>query len=129
MIAIMLKLKCKTYLIWAKLSWVDLIWKLNDSGVYPWIYIYIYIYIYSFLVRWLPQGTLVPSFFSHLPPFFPFTCNLMWFIKLRLSAGISGYVWGVCECALVYMGVCGCARVSAGVGGIALVCMGVRWCV
>ena len=52
----------------------------------------------------------------------------MWFIKLRLSAGISGYVWGVCECALVYMGVCGCARVSAGVGGIALVCMGVRWC-
>ena len=35
---------------------------------------------------------------------FPFTCNFMWFIKLRASAGISGYVWGVqvCEWARVY---------------------------
>ena len=73
-----------------------------------------------------PQRTLVPSFFYlsiYLSSFslfvfglitmidhfkliqiFPFTCNFMWFIKLRASAGISGYVWGVqvCEWARVY---------------------------
>ena len=57
---------------------------------------------------------------------FPFTCNFMWFIKLRASAGISGYVWGVCICAWVCAGVHGCVWVCAGVHRCAQVCTGVR---
>ena len=74
-----------------------------------------------FLVRWSPQRTLVPSFFffylSLLFPIFPFTCNFMWIIKLRASAGISGYVRGVRV-----------ARVCAGVRRCAQACMGVARC-
>ena len=97
--------------------------------------------ISEFLVRWLLQRTLVPSFFYLSSPFFqifPFTCNFMWFIKLRASAGISGYVWGVCmcarvcasvrECAQVCMGVCRYARVCAGMHGCAWVCTSVPGC-
>ena len=88
----------------------------------------------QFLVRWSPQRTLVPSFFFFFylsSPFFqifPFTCNFMWFIKLRASAGISGYVWGVCMCPWVCVGVRGCAQVCTGVHGCVQVCASVRVC-
>ena len=50
------------------------------------------LYRIGFLVRWSPQWTLVPSFFISLSsPLFSNYCNFMWFIKLRASAGISGY--------------------------------------
>ena len=40
----------------------------------------------TFLVRWLFQRTLVPAFFFYLLSFafLLFTCNFMWFIKLRV---------------------------------------------
>ena len=85
-----------------------------------------------FLVRWSPQRTLVPSFFffylSLLFPIFPFTCNFMWIIKLRASAGISGYVRGV-RVARVCAGVCRCVQVCVGVHRHAWVWPGVRMCV
>ena len=60
----------------------------------------------------------------------------MLFIRLRVSAGISGYVWGVCRCVGVSAGVhtvmCGCRQVWAGLGGLGwcgrMVWVGVRWC-
>ena len=95
-----------------------------------------------FLVHWLPQWTLVPSFFFpsfFLSSIFPFTCNFMWFIKLRTSAGM----WGarrrarvsmdvlrcVQECAGVCPAMCSYARVCASVHVHALVCAGVWGCV
>jgi len=85
--------------------------------------------IQLFLVRWSPQRTLVPSFFyhimyHHLSPFFQitvFTCNFMWFIKLRASAGMCGVCAGVPKCAQVYTGMFGCEGVC--------VCADVCWCV
>ena len=88
----------------------------------------------NFLVRWLPQRTLVPSFFSFLSIFylssaiFPFTCNFMWFIKLRASAGMCGVCVGMRGCVRVCMGVRGCEWVCLGVSGCARVCVGVRKC-
>ena len=68
----------------------------------------------------------------------------MWFIKLRASAGISGYVWGcglcasvwgcarVCrgvrECAWVWAGMHRYARVWEGVHGCVQVCMDMHGC-
>ena len=54
------------------------------------------------------------------------TCNFMWFIKLRTSAGMCGVCTGVCGCALVCAGVCGCVRVCSGVLRCAWVCTGVH---
>ena len=78
-------------------------------------------------------------FFLLSSAIFPFTCNFMLFIKLRTSAGISGYVWGVQGCMRVCMGmrecawlcasVRGCGWVCAGVCGYARVCACVRMCV
>ena len=48
--------------------------------------------------------------------------------QVRASAGISGYVWGVCRCVRVSVGVqvcvgvCWCARECTGVPGYAQVC-------
>ena len=67
----------------------------------------------SFLVRWSPQRTLVPSFF-YLSFFFLaffilglFTCNFMWFIKFKQWAGMC---WGVHGCVRVGAGLPRCAR-------------------
>ena len=88
-----------------------------------------------FLVHWSPQRTLVPSFFYlsvylsiYLSAIFPFTCNFMWFIKLRASAGMCGICMGVCWCVWVCAGVLGCARVCSGVLRCAGVCVGVHGC-
>ena len=94
-----------------------------------------------FLVRWLPQRTLVPSFFffylSLLFPIFPFTFNFMWSIKLRASAGICGVCLGVFGCARVCAGVLRvcvwmCAQEWAGMPGCtwmcAWVCAGIWRC-
>ena len=42
--------------------------------------------------------------------------------------GISGYVWGVYEFALVCAGMHGCARGCVGVRVCAWICMGVHMC-
>ena len=62
---------------------------------------------------WLISPKLIISIY--LSAVFPFTCNSMWFIKLRASAGISGYMWGVRESPRVCAGVCRSAQVCAGV--------------
>ena len=85
----------------------------------------------------------------YLSAIFPFTCNFIWFVKLRASAGISGYVWGVqgcvgcawgcawvcageCWCVWVWAGVwvcasaCKCTEVCIGVCGCGKECMGVH---
>ena len=62
-------------------------------------------------------------------PFFQitvFTCNFMWFIKLRASAGMCGICMGVCWCVWVCAGVLGCAQVCSGVRGCAWSCTGAR---
>ena len=79
------------------------------------------------------QRTLVPSFFflCFSLAFFVFglfTCNFMLFIKLRVSAGISGYVWGVPGCVPVSAGVWVCADVHRCVRSYARVCTGVGGC-
>ena len=77
--------------------------------------------------------SLVPSFFflCFSLAFFVFglfTCNFMLFIKLRVSAGISGYVWGVPGCVPVSAGVWVCADVHRCVRSYARVCTGVGGC-
>ena len=83
------------------------------------------------------QRTLVPSFFflcfflSLSLAFFVFglfTCNFVLFIKLGVSAGISGYVWGVPGCVPVSAGVWVCADVHRCVHSYARVCTGVGGC-
>ena len=82
----------------------------------------------NFLVRWLPQRTLVPSFFIffYLSPFFQitvFTCNFMWFMKLRASAGMCGVCASVHTCTWVWVGVCRYARVCTEVRGCLQMCV------
>ena len=77
--------------------------------------------------------SLVPSFFflCFSLAFFVFglfTCNFMLFIKLRVSAGISGYVWGVPGCVPVSAGVWVCADVHRCVRNYARVCTGLGGC-
>ena len=52
----------------------------------------------------------------------------MLFIKLRVSAGISGYVWGVPGCVPVSAGVWVCANVHRCVRNYARVCTGLGGC-
>ena len=103
-------------------------------------YTYRILQLLSFLVRWLPQRTLVPSFFLLLYlPFFKFfvssifqitviSCDWSWTFEHHIR--ISGYVWGmrgrVCAgvhgCAQVCTSVHTCMWVGAGVCGCAWVC-------
>ena len=107
------------------------------------------IYLSSFSLFVFGLITMIDHF--KLIQIFPFTCNFMWFIKLRASVGmfgvcawvgagvrmcVRGYAWvcvGKRECAWVCPGVCGCGRVCVGICWYARVyagvCTGVHWCV
>ena len=63
----------------------------------------------------------------YLSAIFPFTCNFMWFIKLRASADISGYVWGVRECVWVCESVRGGARVCVDMHGCGMYFQNFLW--
>ena len=83
----------------------------------------------SFLVHWLPQRTIVPSFFFYLPPFF---CLLYLHViyVIYLVKGMSGYVWGVCRCTQVFthrVSVHRWALVCTFVFRCMQVCMGLCW--
>ena len=85
----------------------------------------------KFLVRWLPQPTLVPSFFylslflslslSLFPPFFHL--HVIYQVK-----GISGHQWVCVGCVRVCKSVRGCARVCGGVHRRAQVCVDMYGC-
>ena len=90
-----------------------------------------------FLVHWLPQWTLVPSFF--FPSFFLSSIqDISGYVRcIKACAGIHGYAQvcaGVQECAGVCPAMCSYARVCAsvhvceGVYGSALKCLGVCEC-
>ena len=84
--------------------------------------------LFLFLVRWSLSGLLFLLFIYHLSSsaIIPFTCNFVWFIKLRVSAGICGVCLGVFGCARVCAGVLRvCADVCTGVSGYAWVYMDV----
>ena len=71
-----------------------------------------------FLVCWLPQRNLVPSFF--LSSIFLFTIymyNFMWFIKFRALVGMCGVCTRVHRCAWVCRGLHRFAQVYSGVHG------------
>ena len=57
-----------------------------------------------------------------LSAIFPFTCNFMWFIKLRASVGMCWVCAGVCKWAQVCAGMHGCARVCVNMHGRAPMC-------
>ena len=84
------------------------------------------------LVRWLPQRTLVPSFFFLLSSAFfilgLFMYDFMWFIKFRPWAGMYGMCAGVHGCARVCTGV-RCAGVHECERVCMAVCAGVHGCV
>ena len=76
--------------------------------------------IHLFLVRWSLSGLLfLPFSIYHVGIYLPFfqitvfTCNFMWFMKLRASAGMCGVCAGVRKCTYMYVGgwgVSGCVR-------------------
>ena len=85
-----------------------------------------------FLVHWLPQRTLVPSFF--FPSFFLSSIqDISGYVRcIKACAGIHGCAQvcaGVQECAGVCPAMCSYVRVYANVHVYALVCEGVWGCV
>ena len=75
-----------------------------------------------FLVRWLLQWTLVPSFF-YLSFFLSNNFHLLYFMFQAWASICASVHWRVWVCTVVCMGVLGCVQVCKGV------CAGVRQCV